>query len=507
MAGAATNWGYQPDGYNANDAPYTYQGTKIHHSDMTGANLLKDNPTYFQSDLALTGSCVVDALAVAVAYLQSVVKYDTIPSPPSRLFMYYNGRALGLMGDSKGGQVVWPNGIADSGVTIRNAIQGINSFGLVSETQYPWEVQDFPRLGSVTVGINNTPDASIYAEASNTPAFNSYRLDSPPSAETKNAETPTDFKAESQITLLHIRECLTEGMPVIFAFHFYWPTFETTPPATGDDGYPTIAMIPAKRAAVGPDPVKNYQISVGLVVGFEHEKNRLLVKSMLNNGTPYFWMSYKWILDAKATEGFWMMRAPSSMAASHAVIETPSPSALSQQVAAIVGLPCSPSDAAPNSTIATVSRNNIGSHGDCTDVFWKSSWISTSRSYYYTEKGSWQFTSASVGCLMEAVAAVSPAPDVMDLFWISSDGSVNHAQTLGTTLANEPSSGVPAIWEIATEVAPAGSADTSAGLAAASQVTSGYYPGGPGSVQVYWIGPDGSVECANNMANNTTTTT
>ncbi|KAF5584026.1 uncharacterized protein FSUBG_12940 [Fusarium subglutinans] len=89
---------------------------------------------------------------------------ETIPpitQKPSRRFMYYNGRAVALMKQQNNSQV-WPTGFIDTGVFIRDAINGINTLGLVSDGLFLWIAQNMPAMGNPHVGGNDLPSGGLY---------------------------------------------------------------------------------------------------------------------------------------------------------------------------------------------------------------------------------------------------------------------------------------------------------------------------------------------------------
>ncbi|KAF5633451.1 hypothetical protein F25303_9095 [Fusarium sp. NRRL 25303] len=507
----STNWGYQPDGYDPDDPPYIYNGDWVGHSDSEGISLLDLYPGAFQSDLPPTGSCVVDAVAGLITYLQymqsnslpnsatSIKTNPPITQQPSRRFMYYNGRAVPLMKQQNNSQA-WPTGFTDTGVSIRDAISGINTFGLVPDGQFPWLSQNIPTMGNVNVGVNDLPPGDLYGSALNTPLFTPARLDAPANPKVESIETKAEYKAEAMTTLFHVQQCLWEKFPVIFAFHYYWQKLKTVP-SPDEGGYPTIKTITHGENAEGPDP--KFPTHVGMIVAYEsdREATRVLVKSMWgDNDIPYFWMPYDWILNFKATESFWTLRV-SNAAPQREIIQTSTYTFTKCQSSA--RLPSMQTPAiTPNGSIACVSRRP-----GILDLFWRMEMAGVNRSYKYPETP-WACTCVPPnglglpGAGQGAVAAISPDPSVMYLFWIGGDGSVWYVKTDDAGLKIEAPSHAATLWDFQSKVmiSPPGTADSGGGLAATKRASGNAYdPQGPGTVQLYWIGSGGSVEVANNF--------
>jgi len=87
----------------------------------------KDNfPIYAQGKL---GSCTANAICAAVHYDQ--VQQGLVAFAPSRLFVYYNERAIEGTIDT------------DSGATIRDGMKSLNKLGVCTEECWPYNVEVF----------------------------------------------------------------------------------------------------------------------------------------------------------------------------------------------------------------------------------------------------------------------------------------------------------------------------------------------------------------------------
>lgn len=133
--------------------------------------------------------------------------------------------------------------------------------------------------------------------------------------------------------------------------------------------------------------------------------------------------------------------------------------------------------ASQTSGIAAVSRINTAM-----EIWWVGPKGSVEGGYYYaTDTKPWQtYTVAPEGSASQthSIAAVSRRPKSMDVVWITPDGGVEGA------FWNEGDDWAP----YPDAIAEAHSASTQGGLAAVSRSESG--------IEVWWIGPDGSVQGA-----------
>lgn len=127
-----------------------------------------------------TNSCVANAVAGAYEYLAKMhtdEDYDV-----SRMFIYYNGRYLGVDGDE--------SAIDDNGSYIQKAIEGLKEYGACSEETYPFDVDM----------VNEVPHQEAYDEAAE------FLVED-------MALVPTDLYAW--------KSCLAEGYPIIFGINLY----------------------------------------------------------------------------------------------------------------------------------------------------------------------------------------------------------------------------------------------------------------------------------------------
>ena len=214
-------------------------------------------PVYDQGQL---GACTGNALAGA---LQVERRKQGLPDfVPSRLFIYYNERAIeGTVG-------------SDSGAMIRDGIKSLAAVGACPETDWPYDTSQFALQ----------PPAQAYADGKLDLILQYARCDGSESA----------FKA-----------ALADGFPVVLGFSVY-QSFES--PAVAQTGlmpYPSTAeaLLGGHAVlAVGWDDTK--QLPGGITGALE----------VRNSWGPtwgdqgYFWMPWQVITNPDMSDDFWTIR-------------------------------------------------------------------------------------------------------------------------------------------------------------------------------------------------------
>jgi C1A family cysteine protease len=199
-------------------------------------------PVYDQGQL---GSCTANALCGGVEYLEKQ------PVSPSRLFLYYNERLL--QGTTQ----------QDSGSTIGTGITALINYGIVAESVWPYDTNDW----------NVKPDQQAYTEA----------------------------KKDLLISFTHltnldvIKESIYRGYPVSFGFQVY-------------EYMESNAM---ERNGILRLPVPGEKLLGGhavLAVGYDDDTQMIRVRNSWGaywglNG--YFDMPYKYITDPNLASDFW----------------------------------------------------------------------------------------------------------------------------------------------------------------------------------------------------------
>jgi C1A family cysteine protease len=195
-----------------------------------------------------TQSCSANALASALTL--DANQRDEKLAPPSRLYIYYNARALTNTQTS------------DSGTTIRNAIKAFARQGACAEAQWPFRKRD----------ITKRPVHACYRDANRLAV--SYR---------RIAQEINDLRA-----------ALAQGHAFIFGIQAYAQPFTEA----------------AKTARLGL-PRKSDTLIGGhalIAVGYDSTKKSFLVRNSLGRTYArdgFFWIPDAYFTDADLTYDFW----------------------------------------------------------------------------------------------------------------------------------------------------------------------------------------------------------
>ena len=208
-------------------------------------------PPYDQGQL---GSCTANAIGGALQFLEGK---EGAPAPvmPSRLFIYYNERALeGSTG-------------SDSGAQIRDGIKTVAREGFCPESEWPYDVAAFA----------TRPSAGCYRDALKDRVSQYLRL------------TP------ATVPLL---TCLASGFPFVFGFSVY-ESFESQ--AVGQTG---VAQLPGPgERLVGGHAV--------VAVGYDQPAGRFIVRNSWGSSWGmggYFTMPFHYLTDPMLAADFWTIR-------------------------------------------------------------------------------------------------------------------------------------------------------------------------------------------------------
>lgn len=208
-------------------------------------------PVYNQGGL---GSCTANAIGAAVEFDQRKQKFPQAYTP-SRLFIYYNERAL---------EGTIP---ADSGAMIRDGIKVVAAQGTCPESMWPY----------VETNFADRPPAPCYKVGKTHPAVQYSRL-------------PQD--------LGQMKACIATGYPFVFGFTIY-QSFESDQVA--HDG--VVPMPDASESALGGHAV--------LAAGYDDTSSRFLVRNSWGPGWGmggYFTIPYPYLANADLAADFWMIR-------------------------------------------------------------------------------------------------------------------------------------------------------------------------------------------------------
>jgi C1A family cysteine protease len=221
-------------------------------------------PVYDQGHI---GSCTANA--IAAAYEFDLMKQGLPDFVPSRLFIYYNERAME-------GHVGY-----DSGAAIRDGMKSVNKVGVCSESDWPYDdTPAVPEGGPFPPEAHDAkkPPSRCYAEALNNRATAYQRV-------TRD--------------LNHLRACLASGYPFVFGFAVY-ESFESKDVAeTG-----VVPLPSPTEGALGGHAV--------LAVGYDDAPQRFTVRNSWGAGwgqKGYFTMPYDYLTNRGLAADFWTIKA------------------------------------------------------------------------------------------------------------------------------------------------------------------------------------------------------
>ena len=207
-------------------------------------------PVYDQGQL---GSCTANAIGAAFEF--ELVKQGLPDFAPSRLFIYYNERAMeGSVG-------------TDSGAQIRDGIKSVAKQGVCAEPMWPYVIAKF----------KTKPPKPCYVEALKHKASLYQRL------------VPT---------LNQLKGCLASGYPFVFGFTVY-DSFES--PAVAKSGH---APMPAPAEAV----IGGHAV---MAVGFDDGNQWFIVRNSWGTSwglKGYFTLPYAYVTDPNLADDFWTIR-------------------------------------------------------------------------------------------------------------------------------------------------------------------------------------------------------
>jgi C1A family cysteine protease len=256
------HYGWKPDLPDQRDRSFAVPAQLITKITAT-VDLRAQCPDVY--DQGRIGSCTANAIAAALEF--DMMKQGLQVFTPSRLFIYYNERAIeGTTG-------------SDAGAQIRDGIKSVASQGDCPETQWPYDDTPAGADGTFPPGAKAgmAPPQSCYDEAVKHEALNYQSVDQ---------------------NLADMKGCLTAGYPFVFGFTVF-ESFESAEVAQSGD----VPMPGASERVLGGHAV--------LAVGYDDEDNLFICRNSWGSAwgdAGYFYMPYAYLLDNNLADDFWTIR-------------------------------------------------------------------------------------------------------------------------------------------------------------------------------------------------------
>jgi C1A family cysteine protease len=219
-------------------------------------------PVYDQEQI---GSCTANAIGAAFEF--ETTKQGLPDFMPSRLFIYYNERAMeGTIG-------------TDSGAQIRDGVKSVAKLGVCPETEWPYDGTQANSDGTFPAGdpAGEKPTDACYKDAL--------------------SHTATTYSRVVR-DLDQMRGCLAAGYPFVFGFTVY-ESFESSAVA---------------KTGVVPMPAPDEQVLGGhavLAVGYDDSAQTFLVRNSWGTTwgqAGYFTMPYAYLTTRGLSSDFWTIR-------------------------------------------------------------------------------------------------------------------------------------------------------------------------------------------------------
>jgi C1A family cysteine protease len=255
-------YGWKPDLPDQRDYSYAVPAEVV--KDMSqSVDLRAQCPLVY--DQGQIGSCTANGIAGAIEF--DMMKQGLADFTPSRLFIYYNERAMeGTTG-------------SDAGAYIRDGIKSVASQGDCPESM--WTYDDTPAQpdGTFPPGSKaaTQPSQQCYDNAIHHKALSYQSIDQ---------------------NLADMKGCLASGYPFVFGFAVY-ESFESPEVArTGD-----VPMPGAGEAVVGGHCV--------MAVGYDDQDALFICRNSWGPGwgdAGYFYMPYAYLIDTNLSNDFWTIR-------------------------------------------------------------------------------------------------------------------------------------------------------------------------------------------------------
>jgi C1A family cysteine protease len=204
-------------------------------------------------DQGQLGSCTANAISGAFEF--ELLKQNAPDFMPSRLFIYYNERAIENTVNT------------DSGAQIRDGIKSVATQGVCPEAMWPYIISEFTQK----------PQSNCYEDALNHLVTSYHRL-------TQDVN--------------QLKSCLAEGYPFVFGFTVY-DSFESQQVAQSG-----VLNLPAPgEKAIGGHAV--------MAVGYDDKSQRFIIRNSWGTDwgqQGYFTMPYAYLTNTNLADDFWTIR-------------------------------------------------------------------------------------------------------------------------------------------------------------------------------------------------------
>jgi C1A family cysteine protease len=251
MSHKISRYGWLPDLPDHRDFAYAAPRPLLEKLPAS-ADLRKLCPDVY--DQGQLGSCTANAIGAAFEFELMKQKAVSI-FVPSRLFIYYNERAIEHTVS------------IDSGGMIRDGVKSINQQGVCPEKMWPYNIDMFTKK----------PSAECYTDAKKHQALSYQRISR---------------------KLEQMQSCLAEGYPFIFGFTVY-------------DSFESEAVAKSGKLDMPKPSEKECGGHAVLAVGYDNSSNRFIVRNSWGDKwgiKGYFTMPYEYLLNENLSDDFWSVR-------------------------------------------------------------------------------------------------------------------------------------------------------------------------------------------------------
>jgi len=245
-------YGWVPDLPDARDYSYAAPLIRFPQGLPSAVDLRSECPPVY--DQGQLGSCTGNAIAGAIEFDQR--KQGAPEFAPSRLFIYYNERAIeGTINQ-------------DAGAQIRDGIKSVATLGAPPETDWPYDITKF----------SQQPPGQAYQDA--------------------KQDIVSSYARVAQ-SLTQMQGCLAAGYPFVFGFTVY-ESFES-------DAVASTGVVP--MPASGERVLGGHAVAA---VGYNNATRSFIVRNSWGPGwgaKGYFYMPYEYLLTPDYADDFWTIRS------------------------------------------------------------------------------------------------------------------------------------------------------------------------------------------------------